>query len=221
MAKRGRKKKKTVNINVAVTIMIIASIVFAVLIYFNSGFIGENLSPLLGGIMGYVKYLLPIGIFVMALYIAYQGESNWTKKIIQFSLVLLCISIIMNTSQIIKGNIVTQDREFQDIVMQSYHLGERSIGGGAVGCVFAILLINLIGRAATIILSIGVIIGLVIVMFGIDVVNNISALIEASNKRKERIAKAVSNKHEKVESVHKETSKERRLREQAEREQAV
>ena len=70
MAKRGRKKKKTTNINVIVAVMIIASIVLAVLIYTNSGFIGETLSPFLGGIMGYVKYILPVGVFAMAIYIA-------------------------------------------------------------------------------------------------------------------------------------------------------
>ena len=57
MAKRGRKKKKQqVNINVVVAVMIIASILLAVLIYTNSGFLGEHLSPFLGGIMGYIKY---------------------------------------------------------------------------------------------------------------------------------------------------------------------
>ena len=71
MAKRGRKKKKQVNINVVIAVMIIASILLAVLIYTNSGFIGEHLSPFLGGIMGYVKYILPIGVFAMAIYIAY------------------------------------------------------------------------------------------------------------------------------------------------------
>ena len=83
MAKRGRKRKKQLNINVVVAVMIIASILLAVLIYTNSGFIGEHLSPFLGGIMGYVKYILPIGVFVLAIYIAYQGETSWSKKIVQ------------------------------------------------------------------------------------------------------------------------------------------
>ena len=134
MAKRGRKKKKTLsnNINIIVTVMIIASIVLAVLIYTNAGFIGETLSPFLGGIMGYIKYILPIGVFVMAIYIAYQGENNWGIRIIQFSLILLSISIIMNVYQVFKGQIVIQDKEFQDIIERSYMLGARNIGGGAV-----------------------------------------------------------------------------------------
>lgn len=75
MAKRGRKRKKQVNINVVVAVMIIASILLAVLIYTGSGTVGETLSPFLGGVMGYIKYILPIGVFIMSIYIAYQGEN--------------------------------------------------------------------------------------------------------------------------------------------------
>ena len=91
MAKRGRKrkkqsiqKKKQVNTSIVVALMMVASILLAVLIYSKSGFIGENLSPYLGGIMGYIKYILPIGVFIIAIYIGYQGETAWSKKIIEF-----------------------------------------------------------------------------------------------------------------------------------------
>ena len=88
MAKRGRKKKKQINQNVFVAVMIVTSILLAVLIYTNSGFIGEHLSPFLGGMMGYIKYILPIGLFALSIYVAYQGETSWGKKILQFSLIL-------------------------------------------------------------------------------------------------------------------------------------
>ena len=188
MAKRGRKRKKSVsnNINVIVTIMIVASIVLAVLIYTNSGFIGETLSPFLGGIMGYVKYILPVGVFAMAIYIAYQGESNWSGKIIQFSILLLAISIIMNVYQIGKGQITIEDNEFQDVLAQSYRLGVRNIGGGAVGMVFALPLINLIGKLATVIVSIGIIIVLLVIMFGIDLISTVSEIVENKKEQKEK-----------------------------------
>ena len=222
MAKRGRKKKTKVNLNVLVAVLIIASIALAVLIYTNSGAIGENLSPFLGGIMGYVKYILPIGIFVMAIYIAYQGENNWGAKIIQFSLILLAISVIMNVYQISKHNINFEGEEFQNIVKQSYDLGAKNIGGGAVGMIIAIPLINLLGNTATIIISIGVIIALAISMFGIDLVNNISAIIDESSQRRSSRAKRYKDEEEIEEKTKKkETKKERKLREQAEKEQAA
>ena len=64
MAKKGRRKKKTIDINVAVVILVIISVLLFVLIYLlKSGYIGEHLSPMLGGIMGFIKYIIPIGTF--------------------------------------------------------------------------------------------------------------------------------------------------------------
>ena len=65
MAKRGKKKKKTIDINVAVVALVVISILLMILIYTKSGYIGENLSPLLGGIMGFIKYVIPIGTFLI------------------------------------------------------------------------------------------------------------------------------------------------------------
>ena len=233
MAKRGRKKKKTaqrtqqINQNVVVAIMIIASILLAVLIYTKSGVIGEHLSPFLGGIMGYVKYILPIGIFVLAIYIAYQGETSWSKKIIQFSLILLCISIIMNVYEISQGKVFVQGREFQDVLDQFYDLGAKGVGGGAVGAVFTMPLIEMLGNVGTVIVAAGVIIALVISMFGIDLVNRISNIIDESATRKEEnrashtAVKVAEESPIQAEETRPETKKERRLREKLEKEKAA
>ena len=224
MAKRGRKKKKETNLNLLVAGLIMSSIVLGVLIYTNSGTIGEFLSPFLGGIMGYVKYILPIGVFAMAIYIAYQEENNWGAKIIQFSIMLLAIAVIMNVYQISKVNIAFEGEEFQNIVKASYDLGTKNIGGGAIGMIIAIPLINLLGNTATIIVSIGIIIGLAVSIFGIDLVNNISTIIDESSQRRANKAKNKKNK-EQIETPEKEekkeTQKEKRQREKEEKEQAA
>ena len=49
---RTRKKKNNIDKNLLVVIMIIVSLLLAVLIYAQSGWMGEHLSPMLGGIMG-------------------------------------------------------------------------------------------------------------------------------------------------------------------------
>jgi len=224
VAKRGRKKKKETNLNLLVAGLIMSSIVLGVLIYTNSGTIGEFLSPFLGGIMGYVKYILPIGVFAMAIYIAYQEENNWGAKIIQFSIMLLAIAVIMNVYQISKGNIAFEGEEFQNIVKASYDLGIKNIGGGAIGMIIAIPLINLLGNTATIIVSIGIIIGLAVSIFGIDLVNNISTIIDESSQRRANKAKNKRNR-EQIETPEKEekkeTQKEKKQREKEEKEQAA
>ena len=69
MAKRGRKKQQPkVSIDVAVVVMLLLSILLAVLIYTKSGFLGEHLSPALGGVMGFIKYIIPVGTFAIAIF---------------------------------------------------------------------------------------------------------------------------------------------------------
>ncbi len=227
MAKRGRKKKKQININVVVAVMIIASILLAVLIYTNSGFIGEHLSPFLGGVMGYVKYILPIGVFILAIYIAYQGETSWSKKIVQFSVLLLCISIIMNVYEIYQGTVQIEGNNLENIIQQFYNIGAKGSGGGAIGAVITIPLINLFEKVGTIIIASGVIIALCISMFGIDLVNRISDFIDGAEQRKEtKKDKNSKNEEESSEKIigleeKKETKKERKLREKLEKEKAA
>ena len=223
MAKRGRKKKKQINQNVFVAVMIVTSILLAVLIYTNSGFIGEHLSPFLGGMMGYIKYILPIGLFALSIYVAYQGETSWGKKILQFSLILLSISIIMNVYEINQGNVVISGRDFQNVLGQFYDLGAEGIGGGAIAAIFTMPLIELLGQLGTVILMAGVIIALTISMFGIDVVNRISAIIDdASTRKTPKYAHSRENEEKIIGGENKkETKKERRLREQLEKEKAA
>ena len=223
MAKRGRKKKKQINQNVFVAVMIVTSILLAVLIYTNSGFIGEHLSPFLGGMMGYIKYILPIGLFALSIYVAYQGETSWGKKILQFSLILLSISIIMNVYEINQGNVVISGRDFQNVLGQFYDLGAEGIGGGAIASIFTMPLIELLGQLGTVILMAGVIIALTISMFGIDVVNRISAIIDDASERKSPKYAHSRENEEKIIGLEnkKETKKERRLREQLEKEKAA
>lgn len=226
MAKRGRKKKKQhVNINVVVAIMIIASILLAVLIYSNSGFIGEHLSPFLGGIMGYVKYFLPIGVFILAIYIAYQGETSWSKKVVQFCALLLCISVIMNVYEIYQGNIIFEGKSLENIINQFFNLGSKGAGGGAIGAIFTIPLIDLFEKVGTIIIASGGIIALTVSMFGIDLVNRISDFIDGAEERKEtkkdkNVKKDENSDDEKIIGIDnkKETKRERKLREKQEQE---
>ncbi len=218
MAKRGRKKKKQ-DVTLVVVVLILASILMGVLIYSKSGVIGETLSPFLGGIMGYVEYILPIGIFVVAIYIACQKETAWMSKIVQFALMLLCIAIIMNVYAINKGQVTVDNKQMQDVMGQLYQLGaETGSGGGAAASIITIPLIKLLDKTGTVVLAIGGLVALTVSMFGIDLANKISEAVEGVKERKEQEEKLleVEDKKEK-----KETKKEKRLREKFEKEQAA
>ena len=81
---RGRrsKKKNKSKLDLQVVTLIVASILLGVLIYTKSGYIGETLSPILGGIMGWIKYIIPIGTFTIAIFLARdEDKENCIKKI--------------------------------------------------------------------------------------------------------------------------------------------
>lgn len=181
---KSRKKQKKIDIDLAVVGMIVISILLMVLIYTNSGYIGQHLSPMLGGLMGWMKYILPIGTFAIAIYLACETKDYLSPKLVQYAIFLLCIAVIMTTYQISKGNIDINE-EFGKVVSEAYKLGERNVGGGAIGAIAAVPLIQLLGTVGAVILSIGIAIIVLIFMFGIKPARMIADMIDTMEERRE------------------------------------
>ena len=81
MAKKrtSKKKKKTASkIDLTVVGLIIFSILLAVLIYTKSGVVGIKLNEILGGMMGIIKYLVPIGTFAIGVKVACANNEYLT-----------------------------------------------------------------------------------------------------------------------------------------------
>ena len=62
------------------------------IIYGKTGYIGEHLSPILGGIMGWIKFLIPIGTFVIAIAIASDRKDLMSTKL--FELIVFLVFLI-------------------------------------------------------------------------------------------------------------------------------
>ncbi len=182
--KSARKKQSTNNIDFTVVSMIIISILLAVLIYTNSGYIGKILSPLLGGIMGWMKYIVPIGTFAIAINLACEKKETLSPNLIQYAIFLMCIAVIMCIYQMSIGNIDVNG-EFGNVLKQSYDLGQKNIGGGAIGAIVGIPMIGLLGMTGAVILCIGIAILVLIFMFGIHPSTYITNAVENMEERKE------------------------------------
>ena len=122
------RKKTGVNIDLAVIGLFIVSILLFVLIYGEKGAIGEILSPALGGIIGFIKYLIPIGFMALAVCIAKDDRGYVTSKLIQYAIMLSGIAAIMSIYQISKG-VINIDLEFTDIIEAAYDLFENRLDG--------------------------------------------------------------------------------------------
>ena len=182
--KRSKKKNRTM-LDLQVVTLIIASILLTILIYTKAGYIGQTLSPILGGIMGWIKYIIPVGTFAIAIFLACdEDKDNFMKKILQYAVFLLCITTIITVIQISQGKLSTANG-FEEAIKQAYYNGSKNIGGGAVGAICAIGLINLVGKIGTVIIAIGIAIIDSIFLFGLKPAELLKEYIETRNEKKQ------------------------------------
>ena len=182
---RRSKKKNRKTLDLQVVSLIIISILLAILIYTKAGYIGETLSPILGGIMGWIKYVIPVGTFAIAIFLACdEDKDNFMKKILQYAVFLLCITTIITVIQISQGKL-NMESGFEKAVEQAYENGSKNIGGGAVGAICAIGLISLVGKIGTVIIAIGIAVIDSIFLFGIKPAELLKEYVENRNEKKQ------------------------------------
>ena len=217
--KRRKTTKKTVsNIDLAVVALIVISILLGVLIYAKSGVIGVKLNEILGGMMGIIKYVLPIGIFAMAIKMAIDDDEYLSSKLAQCAILLISFAVLMCVYQVNVGNL-TIDKSLSEVVKDSYALGTQEKGGGALGAILAVPLVKLLGPIGAIILCVGIVIILAVFVFGINASEIINNFIEKSQEnREERLEKKQKNKEEQLKMRQEMLEEKRKAREQARQE---
>ena len=184
--KRGKKKKKgsKVDINIAVVVLILLSILLMVLIYTKSGSIGAELSPELGGYMGWVKYILPIGMLIVAIVMTRKDKYFMREKLIQYGMLLVCTAAMLSILQVHIGEDIKNNRNFSDIMADCFDAGTKDIGGGVMGGIAAAPLIAMFGTIGASIIFIGVSIILLIFIFDMKPAEMIANFLDGAEERK-------------------------------------
>ena len=107
------------------------------------------------------------------------------SKLIQYGIFLVCIAGLLSIIQI-NSEGVKLDQDFSVIVEQAYDAGaERTEGGGVIGTIIAVPLIEMFGNTGAIIVTIGVALVLVVFMFGIRPAEMISEMLYNWEERRE------------------------------------
>ncbi len=205
MAKRRTKrknnkkaKKRASNIDLAIVALIILSILLCVLIYGKSGIVGIKLNEILGGMMGIIKYILPIGTFAVGIKMALDDDEYLTSKLTQYAVLLISIAILMSAWEINSGEMTVLDKNMNTIVKDAYSLGIQDKGGGALGAILAVPLAKLLSPIGAIILCVGVVVMLAVFTFGINISEIINNFVEKTEEeREERLERKQQIKEEK------------------------
>ncbi len=198
MAKKRRykKRKKTASkLDITVVTLIVLSILLAVLIYTKSGTIGIKLNEILGGIMGVMQYVLPVGGLAIAIKLASDGREEITSKLLQYGVAIVALSVVFSVFQISSGELHSS-KEISEVVKDAYYYGSQGHGGGAIGAVGGVILAKLLGNVGAVIFCIGIAVILLVFAFGInlsDIINMFMDKIEEKREerfeRKEELAK--------------------------------
>jgi S-DNA-T family DNA segregation ATPase FtsK/SpoIIIE len=228
LAKRGRKKKRD-NANISIITMVIFSVLLGVLIYNQSGIMGQQISSILSGVMGFIKYIVPIGTFLIAIYKLCNKKEDAYIKLFQYALLLVCVAIFMHIVYLPK-DVEQFSNGFLDTVTRAYEQGKTDDKvGGVIGAIGAIPLTKLLGKVGASILVLGVELILIILIFNINPIEEIRVrlaereerkLAEEKERIKEERKKPTVMKVEENEDK-KETRREKRLREKEEQRRAA
>ena len=180
-----KAKKRASNMDLAVVAIIILSILLCVLIYGNSGIVGVKLNEILGEMMGIIKYILPIGTFLIGIKLALDDDEYLTSKLTQYTVLLISVAVLMSAWQINSGVMSISNKTMQTVVKEAYNLGTQDIGGGALGVILAMPLSKLLSPIGAIILCVGVVIMLAVFTFGINISEIINNFVEKTEENRE------------------------------------
>ena len=151
--RKRRKAKNKSKVDITVVSIFLLSIISAILIYMKTGTVGIYLSPVLGGLISFMKYLLPIIIFILGIILLSKEKEYYLSKFIQFTFCIVCINTIM-TILCFNDSQLTLDSPFSSIINESYDLGTKNIGGGVIGALIATPLVKLFGEGCSLVLTI-------------------------------------------------------------------
>ena len=164
--------------------MVIFSVLLGVLIYNQSGIMGQQISSILSGVMGFIKYIVPIGTFLIAIYKLCNKKEDAYIKLFQYALLLVCVAIFMHIVYLPK-DVEQFSNGFLDTVTRAYEQGKTDDKvGGVIGAIGAIPLTKLLGKVGASILVLGVELILIILIFNINPIEEIRVRLAEREERK-------------------------------------
>ena len=226
---KNKKKQLKLNTDMKVILLILLGIILAILIYGNSGYVGNFLNEILGGMVGIFKYLVPIVPFISAIYMVSNNKEDLLSKIIPTSIIMLCCLATMTLYQIL-NNALEYNIQFSEIIDRAFHLGKWNKGGGIIGILIAYPLVKLFEPIAALIIILGIAVIVAVFVFGLkpsEHISNIVNKVENGRKVNRNDENQNANSHKKHSVIQEdlgdvayskpETARERKQREKEER----
>ncbi len=177
MGRKTKKQQQRNNLDIQVVVLFIISIVLGILIYCKPGKVGQTLIPQIEHAIGWIQYLIPVAIFAAAVNLACEEDKRTIIiKVIQYLCLVVAASVIIT---VFNGNT------------------------GVIGSGLTNWIVGQVGKASTVVISLGAIILLSVFMFGIKPAERVKEIVEERKERteekREMKAKNISTRSKQIE----------------------
>ena len=114
-------KKSVSKVDITLMVLILFTLVISIVIYGKGGDLHRILDPVISGIFGPIKYIIPVGSFLLCVSIFKEDKKKHFNSILKYSIIIILIASLFSMYHIGKGDIPTNGR-FENILDIGYRL---------------------------------------------------------------------------------------------------
>ena len=117
----SNSKKSVSKVDVTLMLLIVFTVIISIVIYGKGGDLHRILDPVISGIFGPIKYIIPVGSFLLCVSIFKEDKKKHFNSILKYSIIIILIASLFSMYHIGKGDIPTNGR-FENILDIGYRL---------------------------------------------------------------------------------------------------
>ena len=114
-------KKSVSKVDITLMVLILFTLIISIVIYGKGGDLHRILDPVISGIFGPIKYIIPVGSFLLCVSIFKEDKKKHFNSILKYSIIIILISSLFSMYHIGKGDIPTNGK-FENILDIGYRL---------------------------------------------------------------------------------------------------
>ena len=114
-------KKSVSKVDITLMVLILFTLVISIVIYGKGGDLHRILDPVISGIFGPIKYIIPVGSFLLCVSIFKEDKKKHFNSILKYSIIIILIASLFSMYHIGKGDIPTNGK-FENILDIGYRL---------------------------------------------------------------------------------------------------
>ena len=114
-------KKSVSKVDITLMVLILFTLIISIVIYGKGGDLHRILDPVISGIFGPIKYIIPVGSFLLCVSIFKEDKKKHFNSILKYSVIIILIASLFSMYHIGKGDIPTNGK-FENILDIGYRL---------------------------------------------------------------------------------------------------